>query len=116
MRFSSFLILSTLFLACSAPAEAGKYDPDSDVHIVWRVAGLVPDVVIISDLGVEVIYPWSAWVGPSGARAQAELSQAAWDNWNLNTHPEAIHRTWYAAQSSETRARLRARARTLANI
>jgi hypothetical protein len=116
MKFSSFLLLSTLFLACSAPVQAGNYDPDSDVHIVWRVAGLVPDAVILSDMGTEVTYPWASWTGPGGARAQAEISQAAWDGWNLNTHPNQIHRTWYAAQNSETRARLRARARTLANI
>lgn len=96
-------------------AIAGKYDPDSDAHVVWRVAQAYPDGVVLVDFGTEVWYPWAAWTGPNGARAQAE-SGPGWDYWNLTQHPDAGHRAWYSMQSPDVRARLRQRARMISGV
>jgi len=87
----------------------GKYDPDSDVFLRWPVASQPPQAVEIWDLGTEIVYPWAAWTGYQGARIAAE-SQGAWDAWNLNAHPDPIHRSWYSTQPPVVRARLRSRA------
>lgn len=88
----------------------GKYDPDSDSILRWRAGETAPDEVWLVDLGVETVYPWTNW---SAARSAADTSQAAWDSWNLNTHPDATHRNWYANIPNERRARLRSRARMI---
>lgn len=88
----------------------GRYDPDSDSHLRWRISQAAPDEVILVDAGVDVIYPWTSW---SAARGAADASQGTWDNWNNNSHPSAEHRAWYAEQTAAVRARLRQRARMI---
>jgi len=91
--------------------SVGKYDPDSDTILRWRAGEASPDEVWLVDLGVEVVYPWTNW---SAARSAADTSLSAWNDWNLNSHPDSVHRSWYATIPSERRIRLRSRARMIA--
>ena len=93
----------------------GKYEPDSDNIVEWPVNSPTPTTIHIEDLGERVSWPWSAWAGPSGARAAAE-SMESWIQWNISNHPDPVHRSWCANQPTTRMARLRQRARMIAAV